>query len=107
MTDIACSLTATHREVGSRRIAAGEARTALMRRRYDAPVEDVWDACTDPDRISRWFIKPTGDLRPGGTQVLFAKLAHEPLPHLGPSPLRAPDELGALLAEIAPERVQS
>ncbi len=48
MTDIAGSLTTTHREVGSRRIATGEARTALMRRRYDAPIEDVWDACTDP-----------------------------------------------------------
>ena len=50
MSDIASSLTATHREVRSRRIAAGEARTALMRRRYDAPIEDVWDACTDPER---------------------------------------------------------
>jgi uncharacterized protein YndB with AHSA1/START domain len=67
MTDIAGSLTATHREVGRRRIGAGEARTAVMRRRYDAPMEDVWDACTDPDRISRWFIRPTGDLRAGGT----------------------------------------
>src|SRR3712207_1955335 len=38
-----------------------------MWRRYDAPIEDLWDACTDPDRISRWFIKPTGDPRPGGT----------------------------------------
>jgi len=62
MTDIA----GTHREVGHRQIAAGEARTALMRRRYDAPVEDVWDACTNPDRINRWFLAVSGDLRPGG-----------------------------------------
>ncbi len=67
MSDIASRLTATHREVGTRRIGAGEARTALMRRCYDAPVEEVWDAVTDPERISRWFIKPTGDLRAGGT----------------------------------------
>ena len=58
MTDIANWLAATHREVGCRRIGAGEARSALMRRRYDAPIEDVWDAITDPDRIGRWFLKP-------------------------------------------------
>jgi uncharacterized protein YndB with AHSA1/START domain len=77
MTDIGGSLTATHREVGSRRIAAGEASTALMRRRYDVPIEDVWDACTDPERISRWFIKPTGDLRAGGTYQLEGNASGE------------------------------
>lgn len=57
----------THREVRSRRIAAGQARTVLLRKSYDAPIEDVWDACTNPDRLSRWFLKVTGDLRTGGT----------------------------------------
>ena len=70
MSDIASRLTETHREVGTRRIGAGEARSALMRRRYDAPIEDVWDAITDSERISRWFIEPTGDLRAGGTYQL-------------------------------------
>jgi len=77
MSDIAGNLAATHREVGSRRIAAGEARTALMRRRYDAPIGDVWDACTDPERISRWFIKPTGDLRAGGMYQLEGNASGE------------------------------
>jgi uncharacterized protein YndB with AHSA1/START domain len=57
---------ATHREVGRRTIAAGEVPTALMRRHYNASVEDVWEACTDPSRINRWFIEPKGDLREGG-----------------------------------------
>jgi uncharacterized protein YndB with AHSA1/START domain len=57
----------TDREVRHRRIAAGEARTALLRRRYQAPLEDVWDACTDPERIRRWLLPVTGDLRAGGT----------------------------------------
>ncbi len=57
----------THREVGQRRIAAGDARTILMRRRYEAPIADVWAACTDPDRLSRFFLRPTGDLREGGS----------------------------------------
>ncbi len=64
------ALSDTDREAGYRRIGAGEARTALLRRRYDASIEDVWDACTDPERLSRWFMKPTGDLRVGGTYQL-------------------------------------
>jgi uncharacterized protein YndB with AHSA1/START domain len=66
MTDSANSLTEIQREVGRKRIAAGEARTAVLRRRYDAAIEDVWDACTDPGRINRWFLPVTGDLRVGG-----------------------------------------
>jgi uncharacterized protein YndB with AHSA1/START domain len=60
------------RELGHRRIAAGEARTAIIRRRYDAPIEDVWQACTDPRRVSRWFLDVTGDLREGGSFSLSA-----------------------------------
>jgi uncharacterized protein YndB with AHSA1/START domain len=67
MIDIDRWLRDTHREIGRTRIAAGEARTALMRRRYDAAIEDVWDACTNPDRLNRWLLPVSGDLRPGGT----------------------------------------
>jgi uncharacterized protein YndB with AHSA1/START domain len=59
--------TTIHREIGSRQIAAGQARTALLRRRYDATIEDVWSAWTDPNRLNRWFLPVSGDLRPGGT----------------------------------------
>lgn len=66
MTDPARATTEIQREVGRRRIAAGEARTAVLRRRYDAPIEDVWSACTEPERINRWLLPVTGDLRIGG-----------------------------------------
>jgi uncharacterized protein YndB with AHSA1/START domain len=33
---------------------------------YDTPPEDLWDACTNPERISRWFLPISGDLRPSG-----------------------------------------
>ena len=33
---------------------------------YDTPPEDLWEACTDPERIARWFLPISGDLRPGG-----------------------------------------
>jgi uncharacterized protein YndB with AHSA1/START domain len=60
-------MTQTERVVGRRRIAAGDARTALIRRHYDAPITDVWDACTVPERLDRWFLSVSGDLREGGT----------------------------------------
>jgi uncharacterized protein YndB with AHSA1/START domain len=68
--DIPREVGAIHREVGEGRVPAGEARTVLIRRTYPAPVEDVWDAITDPERISRWFLPVTGDLRLGGKYQL-------------------------------------
>jgi uncharacterized protein YndB with AHSA1/START domain len=70
MTDIANWLNDTHRGIGGRRLAAGEGRSVLLRRSYDAPIGDVWDACTDPDRLKRWFLPVSGDLRFGGAYQL-------------------------------------
>src|SRR5688572_13669638 len=61
---------ATHREIGRRQTADGDARYLLIRRHYDAPVAEVWDACSNPDRISRWLMPVSGDLRLGGTYQL-------------------------------------
>lgn len=60
-------INATHREIGNAAVASGEGRSLLLRRTYDAPIEDVWSACTDRDRLSRWFGQVDGDLRLGGT----------------------------------------
>jgi uncharacterized protein YndB with AHSA1/START domain len=57
----------TERSVRRRQIAAGPARAALLRRHYDAARADVWAACTEPDRLNRWFLQASGDLRAGGT----------------------------------------
>ncbi|SEH01381.1 Uncharacterized conserved protein YndB, AHSA1/START domain [Nonomuraea solani] len=53
-----------------RELLDGKRKTIVLRRRYDAEVEDVWDACTDADRLGRWFLPVTGDLRLGGTYQL-------------------------------------
>jgi uncharacterized protein YndB with AHSA1/START domain len=50
-----------------RTIGAGEARVAVFTRTYPTTVEDLWDACTNPDRLKRWYVPVTGDLRLGGT----------------------------------------
>jgi uncharacterized protein YndB with AHSA1/START domain len=66
MIDITREIEAVQREVGSGRIAAGEGRAIRLRRTFDAPIDDVWDALTSPERITRWFLPISGDYRVGG-----------------------------------------
>ena len=54
-------------ELRRREIPAGEARVAVFTRTYPTTVEDLWDACTNPERLRRWYTTVTGDLRVGGT----------------------------------------
>ncbi|MFD9704792.1 SRPBCC family protein [Lentzea sp. NPDC059081] len=42
----------------------------VVRRHYKAGREDVWDAITTPERLVRWFLPITGDLRVGGRYQL-------------------------------------
>jgi uncharacterized protein YndB with AHSA1/START domain len=44
----------------------GDAKIVELRRAYSAPAEVVWDALTNAERIPRWFLPVSGDLRPGG-----------------------------------------
>ena len=67
MIDIARELEAVHREVADRTVPAGDAKAVILEREYDAPIEDVWDALTNPERIGRWFLPISGDYRLGGT----------------------------------------
>jgi uncharacterized protein YndB with AHSA1/START domain len=67
MKDIIEQLRAASRETGSRTVDGVDARTVTLRRHYDAPIADVWDAITDPARIRRWFLPVSGDLRLGGS----------------------------------------
>jgi uncharacterized protein YndB with AHSA1/START domain len=41
-------------------------RIAIARRTYATDRADLWDAITSADRIPRWFLPITGDLRVGG-----------------------------------------
>jgi len=65
MIDIARHLSAVHREVSAK--PETETVRVLLRRSYDAEIDDVWSALTDPERVRRWFLPLTGDLRVGGT----------------------------------------
>ena len=88
MIDIVREIEAVQREVGSGRIAAGEGRAIRLRRTYDAPIEDVWDALTSPERITRWFLPISGDYRVGGRYQLEGNAGGEILACERPNRLR-------------------
>ncbi|MGN9776962.1 SRPBCC family protein [Micromonospora sp. H33] len=70
MTDATSQISTVRRQLGRRVLEAGEARVMTISQTYDAPLEDVWDACTNPERIPRWFLPVSGDLRLGGRYQL-------------------------------------
>jgi uncharacterized protein YndB with AHSA1/START domain len=54
------------REVRSGDRDGAATKIAIARRTYPATQADLWDALTSADRLPRWFLPVTGDLRPGG-----------------------------------------
>jgi uncharacterized protein YndB with AHSA1/START domain len=66
MIDIVREIDAVQREVGEGSVPSGAVRTVRLRRDFDTPIEDVWDALTNPERIGRWFLPISGDYRLGG-----------------------------------------
>jgi uncharacterized protein YndB with AHSA1/START domain len=68
--DVDEQINAEQRTVGSRVLEAGEVRVVTISRHYATSVEDLWDACTNAERIPRWFLPVTGDLRLGGRYQL-------------------------------------
>jgi uncharacterized protein YndB with AHSA1/START domain len=70
MIDVDHQINSAQRQVGSRLLEAGEARTVTIVRSYDADIDDVWDACTNPERIPRWFLPVSGELRLHGRYQL-------------------------------------
>lgn len=64
--DIAEQIGAISRQVEQQQSESGEIVTVTLERQYPAEVADVWQAITDPERLRRWFLPITGDLRPGG-----------------------------------------
>jgi uncharacterized protein YndB with AHSA1/START domain len=66
VTEVSQEVNAAQRRVGHRVLEAGQARSMTISRVYPAGIEAVWDACTNPARLQRWFLPVSGDLRAGG-----------------------------------------
>jgi len=68
--DVAQVIGAVTRTVEQRDHNGRPARIVIATRTYDAEAAEVWDAMTSPERIPRWFLPVSGDLRLGGRYQL-------------------------------------
>ena len=68
--DVSHQISAVRRTLGDRVLEGKEARVLTISQVYDTDVDDLWDACTNPERIPRWFLPVSGELKLGGKYQL-------------------------------------
>ncbi len=100
MIDVDHQITTTRRTVGRRVLEAGEAHVVTISKVYDTTAEDLWDCCTDPERIPRWFLPVTGELRLGGRYQLEGNAGGEVLTCEPPHRFTATWEMGEAVSWI-------
>jgi uncharacterized protein YndB with AHSA1/START domain len=66
MFDVDPQISAVSRQVATTERDGREAKVVTISQAYDTDVDDLWEACTTPDRLARWFAPVSGDLRLGG-----------------------------------------
>jgi uncharacterized protein YndB with AHSA1/START domain len=66
MFDIDPQINAVDRRVGTTEHDGREAKVVTISQAYDTDVDDLWEACTTPERLARWFAPVSGELRLGG-----------------------------------------
>ena len=87
-TDPTTAIKAITRAVRSGERDGKPTRVVVASRVYDTTPDDLWDAITNGQRIPRWFLPVSGDLRLGGRYQLTGNasgaITHcEPPSHLG------------------------
>jgi uncharacterized protein YndB with AHSA1/START domain len=79
---------------------AGADAAVTLTQDYDAPIDDLWDACTNVERIPRWFLPVTGDLREGGAYQLEGNAGGRVLSCDPPNSFRVTWEFGEGRSEV-------
>lgn len=92
--DIISQVGAIHRVVRDVERDGKAARTVAASRTYDTTVEDLWDAVTTAERISRWLAPVSGDLRLGGRYQIEGNAGGEVLTCDAPHHLEVTWEFG-------------
>jgi uncharacterized protein YndB with AHSA1/START domain len=98
MVDVTAQIDAVERGVETTQRDGEEVRVQRLAQVYPATIDDVWDAVTSADRIPRWFLPISGDLRLGGRYQLEQNAGGEVLacdpPDGGAASYRATWEYG-------------
>ena len=75
--DIAQHIGAVTREVASRTENGKDLRAVIASRDFSTTPEDLWEAFTSAERLPRWFLPISGDLRLGGRFQLHGNAGGE------------------------------
>ena len=70
MIDLRQQINDVRRTLGDRTLEAGQARVLTISQVYDTDIDDLWQVVTRPERIARWFLPVTGELKEGGSYSL-------------------------------------
>ncbi|GIG70447.1 SRPBCC domain-containing protein [Phytomonospora endophytica] len=68
--DVDTQISAVTRKLGDRPGEDGELLEMTISQAYDTDAADLWDCVTNGERIARWFMPVSGDLRLGGKYQL-------------------------------------
>src|SRR5215210_1709736 len=64
--DVLAQISAVRRELQPRQRDGREVNVVVAEQTYRTDIDDLWDALTNAERLPRWFLPVTGDLRVGG-----------------------------------------
>ena len=79
MVDTTTQIGAVDRALEMLEVDGAPARAQSLTQSYPSPIDDVWDAVTTAERIARWFLPVSGDLRLGGRYQLQGNAGGEVL----------------------------
>ena len=99
-TDVLRYIGAITREVQTREHQGRPARVIVATCAYDTDIADAWDAITNPERIPRWFLPVSGDLRLGGRYQLQGNAGGEILACDPPQTLALTWEFGGQVSWV-------
>ncbi len=85
MVDVNAQVDAVTRDVRTAELNGETSHVQTLSQEYPSPIADVWDAVTSVERIPRWFLPVTGDLRLGGRYQLEGNAGGEVLECAPPS----------------------
>lgn len=101
--DITRHLGAVSRTVGERMWGDRRVRFVSARRTFDTTLDDLWEAISSPERLPRWFLPVSGELRPGGRYRLEGNAEGEILACDPPRRLAMTWEWGGMMSWVEVE----
>ncbi|MGZ5987094.1 MAG: SRPBCC family protein [Caulobacteraceae bacterium] len=102
-SDVASLVGAVVRRVEDRERDGTPVRVVIASRTYDTGVDDLWDALTNPERLPRWFLPVSGELKLGGRYQLQGNAGGEITECAPPERLAVTWEFGAQVSWVTVE----